>query len=208
MKSEKLLLVEYNGLDTKKDIQIKGNDVFLSGVIQRANARNGNGRIYPLEVLKKSVQKYAKLVEENRGAGEADHPPTVEVSLKNISHIITDVWWQGNDVYGRLKLTNNSVGRDVKQLIEDGLKMGISSRGYGSVTKKGDDVLVNDDFELVCFDLVHDPSTAGAYVLKEGKYIKVDESRLFNDNSPIIIENKSYNKIESILEKILSTSKV
>jgi hypothetical protein len=89
-------------------------------------------------------------------------------------------------------------------LIEDGLRMGISSRGYGSVSKKDEDVIVNDDFELVCFDLVHDPSTAGAYVLKEGKYIKVDEKRLFENNYSSTKESKSPNDIEDILNKILN----
>ena len=210
MKTKKLLLKEYNGISSSKNASIEGGVLYLKGVIQRADQKNNNGRIYPYDVLKKAIDKYQKLVAEQRSAGEANHPNSIEIDVKNICHYITDIWWEGKDVHGRLRITTNSIGKDIAALINDGMKLGISSRGFGSITKKGDDVIVNDDFELVGFDIVHDPSTAGAYVLKEsGVYEKIGYDKLFEQNSiyldnSIITESvKGKNTIEDILSKIL-----
>jgi hypothetical protein len=211
MKSQKLLLREYNGISSKKDIEEKNGVLYLSGVIQRADSKNANGRIYPRKVLDIAVGKYKKVIEEFRSAGELNHPSSIEVDLSRVCHYITDIWWVGDDLHGRLRITNNSIGRDVKALIEDGLKLGISSRGFGSVTKKSGDVIVNDDFELVCFDIVHDPSTAGAYVLKEGRFIKIEnddiqmteEDNIYAPKKDIIIDIYENKNIDNILDNIL-----
>lgn len=129
---------------------------------------------------------------------------SIDIDLLKISHIIKEIWWEKDDLYGRIQITSNSVGKDIRALVEDGLKLGISSRGHGSVSKKDDAIVVNDDFELICFDLVHDPSTAGAFLLKEGVYRRVEEAELFTENNI----HKEKNKLYSLVEQILKIEKV
>lgn len=138
-----------------------------------------------------------------------DHPPSVEITLKNVSHLIREVWWEGNEIYGRIKLTSNSIGEDLKKLVaNDGITLGISTRGFGSVSKKNNKIYVNEDYQLVCWDLVADPSTAGAFMLKEGKYVRVDERKLLSGNT--ISESKHIEtdeKLSRIIDDILQLKK-
>jgi len=208
LKSERLLLKEFYDLDDKwlKENKSSSGTIFLTGIIQRADKKNQNGRIYPRKVLEAAFEAYKKKIKDNRSAGEANHPSnSVDIDLLKISHIIKDIWWEGDDLYGRLQITSNTVGKDIQALINDGLMLGISSRGYGSVSKKDGDIIVNEDFELVCFDLVHDPSTTGAFVLKEGVYVKVQETDLFTEKKLIIPEQK---KLHTLVEQILQIKKV
>lgn len=202
MRSEKLLLKEFYDLNKEWIREGKTSDtIFLTGIIQRADKKNQNGRIYPRKVLEAAVDSYKEKIKDNRSAGEANHPSnSVDVDLLKISHIIKEVWWEGDDLYGRLQITTNSVGKDIAALINDGLMLGISSRGYGSVSKKDKDIIVNEDFELVCFDLVHDPSTTGAFVLREGVYRKIENDEIFTEKKIIIPEKK---KIHTLVEQIL-----
>jgi len=143
---------------------------FLTGVMQRANAKNGNGRRYPREVLQREVENYKKLVRDRRAVGELDHPDSDIVNLKNSSHIVTDIWWDGDDVKGKVQVLTTPSGQILRNLIEGGVKLGISSRGLGSVSQaSGGDTIVQDDFQLICFDFVSEPSTTGAFMMKEGK---------------------------------------
>lgn len=203
MKSERLLLKEFYDLDKKwiTESNAPAGRMFLVGIIQRADQKNQNGRIYPKKVLEKALDDYKKKIKASRAAGEANHPSnSIDVDLLKISHILREVWWEGDDLYGRLQITTNTVGKDIQALIDDGLTLGISSRGYGSVSKKEKDIVVNEDFELVCFDLVHDPSTTGAFMLKEGIYRKVEEDEIFSEKKIIIPEKR---KLHSLVEQIL-----
>jgi len=167
--------------------QIRENDAcYLTGVMQRAEAQNGNGRVYPEGVLKREVENYAKLVKERRALGELDHPDSSVVNLGNASHLVTEIWWDGNDVMGKVQVLDTPSGKVLKELVKANVKLGISSRGLGSVSERAGQTIVEDDFQLICFDFVSEPSTTGAFMMKEGKepniYTKADKiNRLLND---------------------------
>jgi len=175
----KFLLTEYyelcpNGLcedlltEAEKQM-VRNGEMFLTGVMQRAEARNGNGRRYPRPVLEREVENYKKLVRDRRAVGELDHPDSDVVNLKNASHLVTDVWWDGDEVRGKVQILKTPSGQILRNLIDSGVKLGISSRGLGSVASAGGDTIVQDDFQLICFDFVSEPSTTGAFMMKEGK---------------------------------------
>ena len=150
------------------------NLVTLVGKLQEAEQKNGNGRVYPREILEREVQKYMEGPIKNRTAlGELDHPESSVVNLSNTSHVVTEVWWKGNDLMGKLQLLPTPSGNIAKALIVSGIPLGISSRGMGSVKQLGETVEVQDDFELLCWDLVSVPSTPQAYMqLAESKQFK------------------------------------
>jgi len=175
----KYLLTEYYELcpnGTCEDLlteaekrMVQEGHMFLTGVMQRANAKNGNGRRYPRPVLEREMENYKKLVRDNRAVGELDHPDSDVVNLKNASHLVTDVWWEGEDVKGKVRLLDTPSGKILRSLVEGGVKLGISSRGLGSVAQSGNDTIVQEDFQLICFDFVSEPSTTGAFMMKESK---------------------------------------
>jgi hypothetical protein len=147
----------------------------VEGVMQRAVSKNQNGRTYSKPILERESSKYIEEFVKNGNAfGELDHPESPIVSLKNASHIVKDLWWKGNDLMGRVELLNTPSGNIVKEIIKAGHTIGISSRGTGSVQQTNEGTLeVQDDFELVCWDFVSNPSTHGAFMnpisLSEGK---------------------------------------
>ena len=160
--------------------------MILSGVMQRSDAQNGNGRIYPHKVLMREVENYSKLVKENRALGELDHPEDSVINLKNASHLVTDVWWDNKDVMGKVKVLNTPSGKVLQELVNSGVKLGISSRGLGSVQEGAQGTIVEDDFQLICFDFVSEPSTTGAFMMREHKepnvFTKADKiNRILND---------------------------
>ena len=152
----------------KADIRENGA-LYLTGVMQRADAKNGNGRVYPRKVLVREVKNYEKMIKERRALGELDHPDDQVVNLKNASHMVTGIWWDGNDVLGKVKVLNTPSGQILRSLVEGGVKLGISSRGMGSVHESNGETVVEDDFNLICFDFVSEPSTHGAYMMQESK---------------------------------------
>jgi hypothetical protein len=157
-------------LTEAEKVFVKSGGMMLSGVVQRADAKNGNGRVYPENILRREVENYKKLIAENRALGELDHPDESVINLKNASHIVTDIWWNGKDVMGKVKVLTTPSGQILKSLVESGVKLGISSRGLGSVKEKGGLTYVEDDFQLICFDFVSEPSTVGAFMnLSESK---------------------------------------
>jgi hypothetical protein len=170
---------------------VANGGLILSGVMQRADAQNGNGRIYPRAILEREVQRYLQLIKENRALGELDHPDDSVVNLRNASHMVTDIWWNGNDVMGKAKILNTPSGQILKALVESGVKLGISSRGLGSVRENRGETIVEDDFNLICFDFVSDPSTTGAFMMKESK----------GDNNVITQLTEKLDKLISIIEK-------
>jgi hypothetical protein len=192
----KLLLTEYYELcegGICQDLLTEAEKVFvanggmiLSGVMQRADAKNGNGRVYPRLVLEREVENYQKLVKERRALGELDHPEDSVINLKNASHMVTNVWWQDNDVMGKVQVLNTPSGKVLQELANAGVNLGISSRGMGSVHEANGTTTVEDDFQLICFDFVSEPSTTGAYMVKENKQpniiTKADRiNRVLND---------------------------
>ena len=165
---------------------VANGGMILSGVMQRSDAQNGNGRVYPHKVLVREVENYGKLVKENRALGELDHPEDSVINLKNASHLVTDIWWDNKDVMGKVKVLNTPSGKVLQELVNSGVKLGISSRGLGSVHESTGGTIVEDDFQLICFDFVSEPSTVGAFMMKENKepniFTKADKiNRILND---------------------------
>ena len=168
----KQLLVDVRPFDisrTKIDESIKDNNgkLIVKGVLQRAEAKNQNGRVYPREVLLKEVGKYLEhQVTERRALGELDHPDSSVVNLNNASHNIVEMHWDGDDLLGTVEVLSTPAGNILKELFKSGIKLGISSRGLGSVEpmKEEDTVEVQPDFELIAFDFVSNPSTHGAFM--------------------------------------------
>ena len=177
------------------------------GVLQRKNAQNKNGRRYPGPILEKCVNEYLPLIKERRALGELDHPDTSVVELKNVSHNIVEANWQGDDLIGTIEIIcdrpdgrkGTPSGNILKALLDYGAKIGISSRGMGSVSEQIDEagnpsLIVQDDFELVCWDFVSNPSTHGAWQPLQKEGVLAEGVQL--------TENK-YSKIESILGNII-----
>ena len=151
---------------------VAGGGMILSGKLQEADVQNGNGRIYPHSVLLREMKNYQKLVQARRALGELDHPEDSVINLKNASHMVTDVWWDNKNVMGKVKVLDTPAGGILKSLVESGVKLGISSRGMGSVTESAGQTIVEDDFQLICFDFVSEPSTPNAFMMQEAKNFK------------------------------------
>ena len=143
--------------------------IMLSGLMQMSDTKNGNGRVYPHNILEREIKNYARLVEDRRALGELDHPDSSVVNLANASHMVTKIWMEGNKCMGTIRVLNTPSGQILKALVESGCKLGISSRGMGSVRESNGVTLVEDDFQLLCFDMVSDPSTPGAFMMTEAK---------------------------------------
>jgi hypothetical protein len=166
-----------------------GNPMVV-GILATAEVKNGNGRYYPKELWEREIDKYNEMVRENRATGELDHPDSSIISLKNVSHIIREVWWDGDKVMGKLEILPTVSGNILKALIENNVQVGVSSRGMGSLKEINEGTLeVQDDFELLCWDFVSTPSNPGSYMqlVREGKEHKT----------------YSYGKVNSLLTEIL-----
>ena len=151
---------------------VANGGMILSGIMQKSDTQNGNGRVYPHRVLMREVENYQKLVKERRALGELDHPDDYVINLKNASHLVTEIWWQNKDVMGKVKILDTPSGKVLQELVKSGVSLGISSRGMGSVSEGSAGTIVEDDFQLICFDFVSEPSTPGAYMMKEAKDLR------------------------------------
>jgi len=189
---------DYTPAMIKESRDQNGGKVVMKGILQKADTLNQNGRIYPISVLEREVRNYQKFIVENRALGELDHPDSSVVNLKNVSHVIKEAYLDKGVVYGTVELLDTPSGKILQSLVESGVKLGISSRGVGSTKKQGDYHVVQDDFQLICWDYVSEPSTPGAFMLPEGKTIKSHELRQ--------IFNKS-DRIDRIVNDILSSKK-
>ena len=179
-----MLLTEYRPFRVKKQLAeqaVKENKpLIVTGVLQRAEAKNQNERVYPRDILEREVEKYMEgPVAENRAMGELDHPESSIINLQNVSHNIKKCWWEGDDVMGEVEILDTPAGKILKALFAAGIVVGISSRGLGSVEENLNEgtLEVQEDFELVCWDFVSTPSTHGAWMtpsrgLNESKIIK------------------------------------
>ena len=194
---EKKLIVDYITFNVtpeqiNESMEKNNGRLMVKGVLQRAEAKNQNGRVYPRNVLMREAKKYSDInIKESRALGELDHPDSSVVNLNNVSHNITEMHWQDNDLVGTVEVLSTPSGNILKELFKCGIKLGISSRGLGSVKELGEGkVEVQDDFELIAFDFVSNPSTQGAFLapvnesmqhglIKPAKYAKVN--RLITD---------------------------
>jgi hypothetical protein len=167
--------------------------MLLKGKLQEAETLNGNNRRYPRETLQREIQRYIDgPIKMNNALGELDHPDSTIINLSNVSHNIKKIWWEGNDVWGLLELLNTPSGKIAQELVLVGIPLGISSRGNGSVRQVGEAVEVQDDFDLLCWDLVSIPSTNNAYM-------RLAE----NLSSNQIKEITKYSKINNLVTDIL-----
>ena len=200
----KVILVDYIGSiavtpeQVNESIAKNDGKVIVSGIMQRGSTGqdenfNQNGRSYPLPILKRESDKYKKVfVSERRALGELDHPESSVVNLSNVSHNILDLWWSGSDLMGKIEILSTPSGNIAKELLKAGIRLGISSRGMGSVKNLGEGkVEVQDDFEIVCWDLVSNPSTQGAFMSPS-----LNESVTGGTNK--------YSKINSLISDIIS----
>jgi|TARA_Y100000310_G_scaffold90607_1_gene87906 hypothetical protein len=169
---------------------IRDGGMMLSGKLQEADCENGNQRQYPMAIMEREVQKYKQLVQDHRALGELDHPDSSIINLVNVSHMITEVWMDGKTVMGKCKVLDTPSGQILRALVESGVKIGISSRGMGSVTERMGKTIVEDDFQLISFDIVSEPSTPNAFMA-------LSENRLVTEQ----IENN--NKIINLLNEIV-----
>jgi hypothetical protein len=163
----------------------------VEGILATAEVKNGNGRYYPKELWQREIDKYQQIVKENRATGELDHPESSIISLKNVSHIIREVYWNGDKVIGRIEILPTVSGNILKALIENNVQVGVSSRGMGSLKEINEGTLeVQDDFELLCWDFVSTPSNPGSYMqlVREG----LEPSK-----------TNKYDKVNSIITEIL-----
>jgi hypothetical protein len=167
-------------------VKTENGNLLVEGRLQTAEVKNGNGRFYPREVLEREVEKYVEgPIAEMRALGELDHPDSQVINLKNVSHNIKEIHWEGDDVVGTIEILPTPSGNILTELFKNGITVGVSSRGMGSLKQLGETQEVQDDFELLCWDFVSTPSTPGAYVapMNEGlksslqleKHIKVNE---------------------------------
>jgi hypothetical protein len=194
----KFVLTEFLELDNDSSLlteedkrMVEAGEVILAGRLQKAEAKNGNGRVYPKRTLQREVENYKKLVQEKRALGELDHPDSSVIELKNASHIVTHIEMKGDEVVGKLRLLDTPAGKIAKDLIRGGVKLGVSSRGLGSTKEQSGVTMVQDDFQLICFDLVSEPSTTGAFLFKEHKEpnIFTKSDKIYRALNDILIED-------------------
>ena len=172
-------------------------NMIVSGLVQACDKPNANRRIYPYEILHTQVEKYMQgPISENRALGELDHPESSVVNLKNVSHNITKLWWQGKELYGDIEILPTPSGNILKQLFQNNITVGISSRALGSVSPIGEGLVqVEDDLDLICWDFVSQPSTYGAYMRPT--------SGLNESFNRIIDKENKYSKANRMISEII-----
>ena len=168
----------------------ENNAMFITGKLQEGGVLNGNQRMYPPEIMEREVKKYSEMVKDNRALGELDHPDSSIINLANVSHMVIDIWMDGPSVMGKCKVLDTPSGQILRSLVDAGVKIGISSRGMGSVKEHQGKSIVEDDFQLICFDIVSEPSTPNAFMA-------LSESKLMNEQ---VTKN---NKIINLMNEII-----
>ena len=180
------LLVDYlpfeiSAQQINESLKENNGKLIVSGILQRADAKNQNGRIYPQKILMREAEKYAKtFIRERRALGELDHPDSSVVNLQNASHNVTEMHWKGRNLLGTVEVLGTPAGNILKELFKSGIKLGISSRGLGSVetiSESGGEE-VQDDFELIAFDFVSNPSTHGAFMSPMNEGVEKGKNRV------------------------------
>lgn len=185
---ETQLFKPVGSLLTEGKLSDRGNPM-VEGILATAEVKNGNGRYYAKDLWEREIDKYMQSVNENRALGELDHPESQIINLKNVSHNIKDIWWDGDNVMGKIEILPTPSGNILKALIDSGVIVGVSSRGMGSLEERGGVMEVQDDFELLCWDFVSTPSNPGSFMqLSEGKTAQ---------------EFNKYQSVNSIVREIL-----
>jgi hypothetical protein len=202
----KELLIEYSIFTPTRthlsEAMRKGStNMIVSGLVQACDKPNANKRIYPYETLKMQVDKYMEgPISENRALGELDHPESSVINLKNVSHNITKLWWEGKNLYGDIEILPTPSGNILKQLFQNNITVGISSRAMGTVTPIGEGLVqVEKDLELICWDFVSTPSTFGAYVRPVQNTPGLQESYIHSAS------NNKYAKANRLVSDIICT---
>ena len=160
-----------NPVTLTENVNKETGNLIVEGVLATAEVKNGNGRYYSKELWDREMGKYSELIKERRSIGELDHPESSVINLQNVSHIISEYWWDGDNVMGKIEILSTPSGNILKEIIKAGVTVGVSSRGMGSLEQNGNVMEVQDDFELLCWDFVSTPSNPGSYMhtLNEGK---------------------------------------
>ena len=181
-----------------KGEQIIEDPLVVYAVLQKYGVENRNGRVYPEDILKREGENYTKLIKEKRAMGEADHPESSIVAISRISHNVIDLWWEGNVMMGKLEIimspgfiTQGIIsceGDQVANLLRKGLKIGVSSRGVGSLKKENGKNIVQDDFELICWDVVTSPSTPGSWIYNEEPNREQQMSESKKTNKTLLVD--------------------
>jgi len=192
--TSKPLLFEVSQQIINESLRNNNGRLIVSGVLQRADAKNQNGRVYPKSILMREATRYHDIyIKEKRALGELDHPDSSIVNLQNVSHNIVDMFWKGNDLYGKVEILGTPAGNILKELLKAGIKLGISSRGLGSVKELAENTLeVQDDFELIAFDFVSNPSTHGAFLAPVNEGVLIES----------VVSNVNITKNEILSRKI------
>ena len=191
--SKKLLIethtIKVSPSQLTENVNRENGNLMVEGILATAEVKNGNGRYYKKELWDREMEKYDQLVKERRSMGELDHPESTVINLKNVSHLVTDYNWDGDQLMGKIEILPTPSGNILKELIKNGVTVGVSSRGMGSLEQNGSVMEVQDDFELLCWDFVSTPSNPGSFmsVLQEGK-----ETITYN-----------YSKVNKVLHEIL-----
>lgn len=187
------LLIETNLWNTNslltENVGKENGNIMVEGILATAEVKNGNGRYYPRELWERELDKYQESINQRTATGELDHPESQVINLKNVSHLIREFWWNGDEVMGKIEILPTPSGQILEALIKAGVTVGVSSRGMGSLEQNGNVMEVQDDFELLCWDFVSTPSNPGSYmgVLQEGKQHDL----------------KDYSKVNNIVREIL-----
>jgi hypothetical protein len=186
------------GLLSEGKMSERGNPL-VEGILATCEVENGNGRYYSKDLWRREIDKYMDLVKDNRATGELDHPESQVINLKNVSHNIKDINWDGKNIMGTIEILPTPSGNILKALIDSGITVGVSSRGMGSLEQKGDLMEVQDDFELLCWDFVSTPSNPGSFM----QTVNINNKGTININENKINNNYPYAKANSIVTEIL-----
>jgi hypothetical protein len=172
-------------LQLHEGVKAPSGNPLVEGILATAEVKNGNGRYYPKDLWEREIKRYVSQdVKENRATGELDHPDSSIISLKNVSHIIRDIWWNGDKVMGKIEILPTTSGNILKALIGNNVQVGVSSRGMGSLKPLGEGTMeVQDDFSLLCFDFVSTPSNPGSWMRPVNEGLKQDQHQYARVNS-------------------------
>ena len=191
--SRKLLIetqpLKFSPNSLNENVSKENGNLVVEGILATCEVKNGNGRYYARDLWEREMKKYTDLIKERRSLGELDHPESQVINLQNVSHLVTEYKWDGDNIMGKIEILPTPAGNILKELIKNGVTVGVSSRGMGSLEQRGDIMEVQDDFELLCWDFVSTPSNPGSFmgVLQE------DKNEITYD----------YTKVNSIVHEIL-----
>ena len=185
--SRKLLIetqpLKFSPKTLNENVSKENGNLVVEGILATAEVKNGNGRYYSKELWDREMAKYQDLIDERRSLGELDHPESQVVNLQNVSHLVTEYNWDGDNIMGKIEILPTPSGNILKELIKNGVTVGVSSRGMGSLQQNGNVMEVQDDFELLCWDFVSTPSNPGSFmgVLQEGKTHQITDYTTVNN---------------------------